>query len=454
MFSFWNRLGMGRGVASSPPPVSFSAPQRMPLPSAFEALPMAFTPPPAPVPMRQSLAAEAPVLQRSPPSEALRAAQAKAWAQGVNGVILKLMSLADVMVLGERGIAPVLDSPDDDLLWDDYEVDAAGEYMPLDYQRVVLTSLLLMGEAFVWDQGNGRFTPLPPPPPDGIKRNRETGMVERYVWPVQPGIDPVANWPRSLPASQVIHLMVRWTPTQGRGISAYAVIMSLVDLRDKHIVAAVQREVLQAVYHMVLKSSSVMTAVGNETGTPDDDTDEAKAVATTKEEIDLYTPRIIELSPEDAVETLRGDAGAIDPHQIEAFLANAIGAAFGLSGLSITGDARDSNYSSSRLALEMDSRVWARYRGMLIRATRPVYSAWRGRVLLPGAPNAPEWGGAAAISLDPVKTAAAHRQYVEARVVSRKWVRTQLGVNSARMAREIAEEEERNERSSQQPADG
>ena len=417
--------------------------------------------PMTPVPRQRMAAIPPDTRQYGRNSPALLAAQARnqlslaglgvgGTGLGLNGILLKLVSLADVMALGRRGVTPVLNTPMDDRRWDDALVDRNGDDTPLDFQRVALTQLLLLGEVFIWRQGNGYYKVLPVP--NKVDYDAATRRPARYHWQMMStSLDyGAAQAPFSLPAAQVDHVKVKWGPSQTRGVSAYSAILELIDLRFKHLHASVQREILLAVFHLQMKGDFLDvdndtdgdSPVSNPADRPpaQDDPSAPNAGHDPMDEVDVYQSRYWETDRDTEMVALQSRAPPVPPEEVERLLAEHMAQAFGLTGLSLTGDARNSNYSSSRLALEMDLRVWARYQGLVLRITRPVYDAWRMRELVAGAPDEPEWAYPAPISLDPVKTAAAYKTYLEQGVISRRYVRTQLGVNSAQMEREIAEE--------------
>ena len=356
-------------------------------------------------------------------------------AGGGNGTItpysmaeLNLLSRADARVLGRRGIAPVLNDPAMDRLWDDHTVDVAGEYTVLDFQRIILSQLVLTNEAWVWRNG-GSFEPLPAP--TEIRRDPNTKRPTLYRWrdyefPIE-GLESGA-----LPAEDVLRFRIRWFGGQDRGIGLARCIAPAEKLRTDHMHATVRREIMLAVYHLALRTDSA----GQEVDAATDEATQKAADEAKTQTLDVTQSQLWELGSNDSLEVNSSSAPPVGPLDVEKFLAGWLGQAYGLSRLAITGDASDSNYTSSRYANEMDAGVWARYQEVVVRATLPIWDAWPGNG---GAPN-PEWSYPPPIVIDPVKQAAALRTLVESGIVSRSWARRQLGANPARMQQEIDDE--------------
>ena len=128
-----------------------------------------------------------------------------------NPAEMQLVASADSAVLGERGIYPLLPTPEADLAWDDYQVDPYGLLCPRDYQAVILTALILHGEAWVRDTGGGFYEVMPAP--DQFRHDQRTGLRTRVIWnsgTIPQGLD--------LPIEQVHQFVIMRLPFQTRGM--------------------------------------------------------------------------------------------------------------------------------------------------------------------------------------------------------------------------------------------
>ena len=304
----------------------------------------------------------------------------------------------------------------------------AGQLAVIDYQRVVLSSLVLDGEAFILHQEGGRFCPMPVP--DEIVDDDDTNLPKEYVW--------LESLPKSenqrVPAERVTHLFIRWYPGQTRGIAPYLLLGQLEKDIKLYQAATTDRELKAAAVNVFIKRKGGQRAMGaNDTRVP----------APKSVDVKLHEDGLHELGPDDVIETVTAPAPPTPVRDMGQYMLSLAALPFGISRLALTSDVSDVNYSSARFAAIMDHRVWERYAELVVRATRLVYDEWEERPGLEAVDGAApvQWAYPAMAAIDPTKQSAAYKMLLETRILSRAAVRAELGYNSAQMDRQIREEQ-------------
>ena len=326
---------------------------------------------------------------------------------------LQLIRSADSAVLGPHGIYPVLpELPDDsdDLPWDEYPVDPLGLLMPRDYQTIILTCLILDGEAWVRVSGGGKFEPLPIP--DTIRRNDETRRATQYEW-------SSARIPGGLvlPANSVNHYVVFSDPLQDRGYAIPEDTYRMMQNSGRLAQASIWDEMLRRFLGVRISRESGPLR----TGTPPNDSRIRRKI-----DLSLRNATLVDLDPGDHVETLTGAPAATNPMVAQEYIAGHIASVLGLSRLALTGDAANSNFSASRVATQRDYISWSTYRRKVVQATRPVYEAYRALYPASQMPRRPRWRHPLPIAVDQVKQAMEWKILYEIGALTRDEIRDYL----------------------------
>ena len=330
-----------------------------------------------------------------------------------NPAQMQLVAAADSAVLGERGVYPLLADPLDDMLWDEWPVDALGLLTPRDYQAVILTCLVLDGEAWVRISPGGYYDPMPTP--TDFRHNPDTKRRTSIIWDastIPGGLE--------LSVAEVMQLVIRRQPFQMRGYTLPQDTRYMMRKSGELALASANAEIL---FRGLSVHAKRQTAPGYDGGDPTE--------RRLRRKLDLHLREMapIDLDPGDGIETLDGASPPTSPLIAHEYMAAHIASVLGLSRIALTNDAGQANFSASRLSTETDRRTWGIYRRLLIRASRPVYGAFRGiNMMRLGLPEYPEWRHPPAIVMDPARRAQELQIYLEAGIMDLAEVRAELGL--------------------------
>ena len=305
---------------------------------------------------------------------------------------LRIIWTFSSMVLKRNGIHPMwTGSNSKEILdmWQGYKVDPAQQLTCLQYQRMLLISLVSNGEQFERIV-QGKLMPLPLV--TEIKYDRDTGMPIEYIWKNHNGT-PNENF--TLQPSEVRHIFIPLYPGQRRGTCLYNIIKDM----------AVEKEEYIKSVSAFAKHAAKMWMVLKRTG--------AGGVTDKKQEnkIDLGKQGTLELNANQDMEIRSAGSVPVDPLAIDRVTSGIIGNAYGISRMQASGDYSDVNYSSARFAAIVDSGIWSMYQEVVLDSTRSIYEQWPGRPAYAAQFNG--WYRPPFASVDPVKTAAADRIYAE-----------------------------------------
>ena len=342
--------------------------------------------------------------------------------------VRKLVGVIDGFAGGKHGIRPRLSGHDAFDAWDDYLVDEAQTLTPRDCLRIVITSLTLYDEAYV-SRRQGLHTPMPRP--TRIEYDKETRLPVEYVWRWNDGTE------QTLPAAQVMHLIIRWLPGQREGKDIIADTQDALGERSAFVTALVKAAKIAARYKLVHKRKS-----GSWSADIDSTAETAKEAANTATEVDFDNDGFIDIGPSDELLAVDAKPGPIAPDALDKAIHTGFGQEAQLSRMLVMGDFGDVNYSSARFAMLTDQTTFDRMQEMGLRLVRSMYRAW------PELPTYADrfrgWHLPPYKSVDPGKTAAENRIYIADRVKSIQQVQRELELDPEEMEREIREYLSRN----------
>ena len=306
--------------------------------------------------------------------------------------IWKLVSLADTFVLGKWGIYPRFNEPRAYDEWSRYRVDDRRRLSVRKFLRVVLAQLIVHNEAFMRLDA-GTLSPLPRPYHIDYEEDRVT--PRQYQWS-----NPR---PMTLPASEVWHIMVEWTPVQLRGNSTLWVLYDILNDRRNFLKSVVKMAKNAARVSLFHKRNR-----GNILAHPDMDENEAKTKS--EQTFDFDEDTFLEVGPSDEITNVSQGSFAVPPSEIDRLVMGTVGQRVGLSRMAVQGDFADATYSSARFADMNDHGVWNRLQSELLEVVEYLYDQWPGRLAYDGAfqgmfiPPFPY--------IDPARTASVNSQLV------------------------------------------
>ena len=327
-----------------------------------------------------------------------------------------LLWLADTYVLGTRGIEPKLPTAEATAEWHRHKVDPDMTLTPRAFQRVILASLLLDGEAFTRREA-GHLEPMPLP---YRIHEDDRGKVSAYEW--RPDKLP----PIMLPTEAVIHTFLRVRPWQKRGYALYPLVEDIARERRQFLFGVIKAAKMTSLLRLFHKRRS-----GNPLMHAEATAEDADSVV----EIDWTADGITGIGPNDDIISPQISSGPVPVLDVERAAGGAIGQPFGISRMQATRDYSDTSYSSARFASLMDAATWERYQGELLELTRELYRLWPGRA----SDDDPEWHLPHFPSIDPTKDAAVDKMYIELGVTSRQEVIRRRGGDPEQVRREIEE---------------
>ena len=305
---------------------------------------------------------------------------------------LRIIWSFNALVLKRHGIHPIwsgINSRDILDRWRKHTIDPAQQLTTLEYQRVLLTSLVTNGEQF--DRIiQGKVMPLPPV--TEIKYDRDTGVPIEYIWKNYNGL---ANDNFTLQPDEVRHIFVKLYPGQRRGVCLYSTVEDIAKEKEETVSALT----------LFTKNASKLFMVFKRTGSSGVDTKEKDP------KIDLGKNGVLELNVNQELEMQSPGSTPVDPLAIDKITSGLIGNAYGISRMMASGDFSDVNYSSARFAAIVDSGTWALYQELILDATRFIYQQWaeRGAFAL----QFEGWYRPPFQSIDPVKTSVADNNAID-----------------------------------------
>ena len=350
----------------------------------------------------------------------------------------KLFWLIDGFACGRTGIRPLFTGDEAAAAaraWDDWKIDAAERLNPRDFQRVLVASLVMDGEIFIW-QDAGTFTPLPSP----YEIHYDEGNLPvSYEWPrgVLPGDRA------ELPADAVIHLYIHTRPGQKRGDNLFVPVADIANRRLSYIRSAIRQAEMLARHLFALKSDST-----TEWETPETAKSDADAAEPDVEKIDFSsTDNVIwQIGPNDEVQPLPTTGQSFPPAELDKLIWTTLAMPHGISPMQMAGDFSATNYSSARFADLTDRTVYARYQDLILRAMQIVYPVWDDLPQYAGSFS--EWHVPAFPVTDPQRYAQQAVALVTAGLKSPQAVMRDLDLDPdqmfAEMRRAAEEQEERN----------
>ena len=192
-------------------------------------------------------------------------------------------------------------------------------------ERLSVAQLIWEGELMVDRRPDGTFLPLRPA--DRIRCD-EQGIPQAYIWPDG----------KSLPADRVLHFFLALEPGQSRGVRLFDVVFDVAEERWGFVKAAGKLGKMVARLGLFRKRHGGVKAV-------DSDTD--KAVEETAE-FDWLADSITDIGPQDDIISPSVSGQPYSPSEMEHLLGGTIAMPYGVSRMSLLGDASDVNYSSAR----------------------------------------------------------------------------------------------------------
>lgn len=330
-----------------------------------------------------------------------------------NPAMMQLIASADSAVLADRGIWPQLGSPELDFAWDEMVVDPFGMLRPRDFQAVLLTSLVISGEAWVRRYDGGMFEPMPPP------NQFETDVNGRRVAAVWNNSMTVPGG-LTLPMGMVDQYAIVRAPRQMRGYSLPDDTQRMMKRSGELALASVNGEIMFRGWGTYFQESTI--ARSGEEG--------AELPLGRRMELSLRELGAPNLGPGDKIETLTGATPPTPPLVAQEFVAAHIAGVLGLSRIALTSDAGQANYSASKLSIDNDWRTWGVYRRLIVQATRLLYAVFLAtnpeRTL--DLPDYPEWHHPPPPVTDGAKRAAELKTYYELGIITLGEFRAMLGL--------------------------
>ena len=305
----------------------------------------------------------------------------------------KLAWLAMGNVLKRRGIHPRFRGPRADealRAWSAWRPDPAGKMTTLAMERLSVAQLIWEGELMVDRRPDGTFLPLRPA--DRIRCD-EQGIPQAYIWPDG----------KSLPADRVLHFFLALEPGQSRGVRLFDVVFDVAEERWGFVKAAGKLGKMVARLGLFRKRHGGVKAV-------DSDTD--KAVEETAE-FDWLADSITDIGPQDDIISPSVSGQPYSPSEMEHLLGGTIAMPYGVSRMSLLGDASDVNYSSARFMSLSDRGVWGIYQDLALEFAQVMYQEWPDRAMYES--EMVGWYLPPPDHIDPTKTAAANNILVKMR---------------------------------------
>ena len=268
----------------------------------------------------------------------------------------KLGWLGDAWVSGGQGIRPRFKSDAANDEWDIWTVDPNGLLSPRDFQRVILFGLILHGEAFVRLVGP-KFQPIGRPM--RIAYDDMTGMATHYIYAKD-----------TLPAEEVWHIFIPVRAGQKRGDCLFDAVRDISEERRAYVLAAVKLAKMAANLWLMIKRGGG--------GRIDADSTAANTPNKDVTKFDATRDQVLQLDLEDEVITPSLSAPPMASDVLDKTLGSSIAFPYGISRMSLMGDFSDVNYSSGRMAILLDARMWQRYQEKILGVVKRIYREWPG----------------------------------------------------------------------------
>ena len=305
----------------------------------------------------------------------------------------KLAWLAMGNVLKRRGIHPRFSGPRaDEALrsWMSWRPDPERKMTTLAMERLATAQLMWEGELMVELRPDGAFLPLRPA--DRIREN-ERHIPELYIWPDG----------STLPADRVLHLYLVLEPGQRRGVRLFDVVFDVAEERWGFVKAAGKLGKMVARLGLFRKRHGGVKAV---------DSDTTEAVEETAE-FDWLADSITDIGPQDDIIAPSVSGQPYGPTEMEHLLGGVIAMPYGVSRMSLLGDASDVNYSSARYMSLSDRGVWGIYQDLILEFAQAMYQEWPDLAMYEA--DMVGWYLPPPDHIDPTKTAAANNILVKMR---------------------------------------
>lgn len=335
----------------------------------------------------------------------------------------------------------------------------------LDQQRLMIQTVAVDGECFVrrlrgFDNAFGyalqfldadlvdEFYNVPRGPNQneirmGVEIDAFSRPVAYHVWNHyqydRPGVERKRD---RIPASEILHLFVRYRPNQLRGVTWFAPVMPDFHHLARYVSSEVIANRVSAAKMgwIVNKSEAAVSAFDpDKYGEP--------------RSFDVEEGLITELLPGQEFQSFDPTRPSTTIEQFVKTMMRAVAKGLGPSYFTLTGDTKEANFSSQRLAM-VPERDW--YRGLQtwlsVKAHRVVYRDWVGMALLSGAlavdsrlaSNYLEvrWKGRGWAPIQPLEDAQAFEIWRKNGIKSRQGATSEFGDDYEDIVDELAYEEE------------
>lgn len=312
------------------------------------------------------------------------------------------LQLMEGEIYGEKGFILDLDTPNEKLntkiegLYNEWgnNCDIKGEYDFRDFERFVLLHYLRDGECFVHIQNTDDGLKLQIIPPENIDYNYNDTNIKKGV-EFDENHQVIAYYALNdekdkrkrerIPKKDLIHIKKVFSSSSVRGISHLAPVIFKVMQSDKYLESVLTQAQIASKLSLIASPKDESEGYVGSMG----DLGEDKPLE--PKNIEIEDGRIIAMNENYKIEPLNI---AHNPN-IGAFMINidrAIAKSLGISYASYTGDLSSVNFSSSRMGIVQERRLFKRIQKLIIRKFHtPIYKRFIEHITLEGKISASEY---------------------------------------------------------------